>query len=75
MNDEEVLDNRISRELANIQTEYPMTSEFFPKKEEEPYFLHYIEQIKRYNPEIWRRFLTMLYKVSEDISKKIQGLI
>lgn len=75
MNDEEVLDNRISRELANIQTEYPMTSEFFPKKEEEPYFLHYIEQIKRHNPEIWRRFLTMLYKVSEDISKKIQGLI
>lgn len=75
MNDEGVLDNRISKELADIQTEFPQTSELFPKESEEPYFLTYIEQIKTHNYGIWRRFLTMLYKVAEDISKKIQGLI
>jgi len=40
---------------------------------EEPYYITYIELIKKHNPEIWKRFLTMLYNTSyeiEDILKE-----
>lgn len=70
MNDENVLDNRFSKLLADIPTEFPQASELIPKKEE-PYFLTYIENIKKYNPEIWRRFLTMLFRTSKEIEELI----
>lgn len=75
MNDDGVLDNRISKQLADIQSAFPHTSELFPKESEEPYFLTYIEQIKKHNYSIWRRFLTMLYKVSENIHLKIKSFV
>jgi len=70
MNDENVLDNRFSKLVADISSEFPQASEFIPDKEE-PYFLTYIETIKNHNPEIWRRFLTMLSKTSKEIEEII----
>ena len=70
MNDENVLDDRFAKLVADISLEFPQTSEFIPEKEE-PYFLTYIENIKNYNPEIWRRFLTMLSKTSKEIEEII----
>jgi len=70
MNDENVLDNRFSKLVADISSEFPQTSEFIPDKDE-PYFLVYIEKIKNNNPEIWRRFLTMLSKASKEIEEII----
>lgn len=66
MNDDNVLEGRFSTLLSDISTEFPETSEFLPKQDE-PYFLTYILNIKKYNPEIWRRFLTMLFKTSKEI--------
>jgi len=74
MNDENVLDNRFSKLVADISLEFPQTSEFIPDKEE-PYFLTYIEQIKNHNPEIWKRFLTMLVKTSREINDIINKTI
>jgi len=74
MNDENVLDNRFSKLVADISSEFPQTSEFIPDKEE-PYFLTYIEKIKNHNPEIWRRFLTMLVKTSREINDIINKTI
>jgi hypothetical protein len=70
MNDENVLDNRFSKLVADISSEFPQASEFIPDKEE-PYFLTYIEKIKNHNPEIWKRFLTMLSKTSKEIEEII----
>lgn len=70
MNDEDVLENRFSKILSDIATDFPETSEFI-NREEEPYFLNYILNIKKYNPEIWKRFLTMLYKTSKEIEEII----
>jgi len=70
MNDENVLDERYAKLVADISLEFPQTSEFIPEKEE-PYFLTYIENIKNHNPEIWRRFLTMLSKTSKEIEEII----
>jgi hypothetical protein len=70
MNDENILDNRFSKLLSDMPTDFPQTSEFLPKQDE-PYFLTYILKIKENNPEIWRRFLTMLYKTSKEIEQMI----
>jgi hypothetical protein len=68
INDEHVDSNKISNVLADIQTEYPKVSELMKtKKKDVPYFLHYVELIKKNNPKIWPRFLRMLYKVSDEI--------
>lgn len=70
MNDENILDDRFSKLLSDIPTDFPQASEFLPKQDE-PYFLTYILKIKENNPEIWRRFLTMLFKTSEEIEEII----
>jgi hypothetical protein len=36
-----------------------------------PYYLNYVELIKKYNPKIWRRFLTMLVKTKDEIESII----
>jgi hypothetical protein len=66
MNDENVLDDRFAKLVADISLEFPQASEFIPDKDK-PYFLVYIEKIKNNNPEIWKRFLTMLSKASNEI--------
>lgn len=67
INDENVLDDRISKLVSEMPTNFPGVSEFMTKSEDEPYYLTYVELIKKYNPEIWKRFLTMLYNTVEEI--------
>lgn len=72
VNDEDVLENMISKSLTNLTTAYPNISDLVVKKDEdEPYYLTYLENIKKYNPKMWPRFLTMLYKSIEDLRNKI----
>ena len=71
INDENVNDNRISKLLGNITLDYPEATDLMNTNKEEPYYINYIEQIKKYNPEIWPRFLTMLYNTKEEIENVI----
>ena len=71
VNDEEVLENMISNSLSELTTKYPGIADFLSKKEE-PYYLTYVEMIKKYNPKIWSRFLTMLYNSVQDLKQKIK---
>lgn len=73
INDEHVDSNKISNVLADISSNYPDVAELVPeKKDDVPYYLHYVELIKKYNPKIWNRFLTMLFKVSDEIKMILQ---
>ena len=72
VNDEEVLDNMISKSISDFTTMYPGMSDFIAAREgEEPYYITYIELIKKHNPKMWSRFLTMLYKSVEELKNKI----
>lgn len=71
INDEYINTNKISKMLADISTDYPDVNELIPNKEDTPYFLRYIELIKKYNPKIWPRFLTMLFKTKDEIENFI----
>lgn len=72
MNDENLSDTRISKILSNIQTDFPNTSEIIPN-ESNPYFLEYILLVKKNNPDIWRRFLTMFSKTVDEIEEIIES--
>jgi hypothetical protein len=65
ISDEGLEDTRIANLLANISTEYPETSEFMNNKE--PYYLILINTIKKFNPDMWPRFLKMLYDSVDEI--------
>lgn len=72
VNDEEVLDNLISKSFSDITTKYPGVADFIAAREgEEPYYITYIELIKKHNKESWPKFLTMLYKSIEELKHKI----
>ena len=66
ISDEKLKDTRIANLLANISTEYPETSEFMNNKE--PYYLKLINTIKKFNPDMWPRFLKMLYDTVDEIN-------
>lgn len=73
VNDEEVLDNMISHSISNFTTIYPGISDFITARDDdEPYYITYIELIKKHNPKVWPNFLTMLYKSLSDLKKKIE---
>lgn len=65
LNDEELKDSRISKLLADIPTNYPETSEMLNSYNLSS--LLYINTIKKYNPDMWPRFLKMLYDTTEEI--------
>jgi len=68
INDEQVLDNRISELISNIKSDYPSVVEILPeKKEDVPYYITYIEEIKQHNPSVWPKFLKMLYNTYQEI--------
>lgn len=69
VNDEHLSNSKIGRVLSDIPTDYPGTAELLP--EVEPYFLKYINTIKKHNPKMWPRFLTMLYKTGDEIKDLI----
>ena len=66
ISDEGLKDTRISNLLADISTDYPDTSEFMNNKE--PYYLKLINTIKKFNPDMWPRFLKMLYDTVDEIN-------
>ena len=73
VNDEEVLDNLISKSVSEFTSSYPGIADFLAGREgDEPYYITYVEMIKKYNPKIWPRFLTMLYKSIEELKNKIK---
>jgi len=66
ISDEGLKDTRISNLLADISTNYPETSEFMNNKN--PYYLRLINTIKKFNPDMWPRFLKMLYDTVDEIN-------
>lgn len=73
INDEYVDSNNISRKLADISTDYPNVADIMPEKSDDtPYYLNYIELIKKFNPKVWPRFLTMLVKTKDDIKDMLK---
>ena len=69
ISDEKLKDTRIANLVANISTDYPETSEFVNNKE--PYYLKLINTIKKFNPDMWPRFLKMLYDSVDEIKNTI----
>ena len=66
-----VNDEHISEEtpkaLKNWTADMPHLADFMSRGEEEPYYLHYVQMIKKFNPEIWKKFLSMLYDTTFEI--------
>ena len=69
ISDEGLKDTRISNLLADISTNYPETSKFMNNKN--PYYLRLINTIKKFNPDMWPRFLKMLYDTVDEINNII----
>lgn len=73
VNDEEVLENMISQSLSDFATKYPGLSDFISaRNDEEPYYITYVELLKKHNPKTWPNFLIMLYKSIESLKKRIK---
>lgn len=73
INDDNIGSGKFGQILANIQTDYPQTSEMLPSSfEDEPYYLHYVQMIKKFNPKIWPKFLSMLYTTTKEIEDLIK---
>jgi hypothetical protein len=68
INDDQIGSGKFGQILANFQTDYPELSDIIPPTyEDEPYYLHYVQMIKKFNPKIWPKFLTMLYNTKLEI--------
>jgi len=74
VNDEGGLESRISDILSRISINNPDIIDKFMSREskDEPYYLTYVELIKKHNPQIWPRFLTMLYKSIIELENKVK---
>jgi hypothetical protein len=67
INDEH-LGNDLIRVFKNLTTDNPQLADFMSNRAgEEPYYIYYVELIKKYNPEIWKKFLSMLYQTGFEI--------
>lgn len=71
INDEYVQDDEISKVLDDLITNNPHLADYIKMPDDVPYYLNYVELIKKYNPKIWRRFLTMLVKTKDEIENII----
>jgi hypothetical protein len=67
MNDAGVVEDKFKKVFSDISIDSPISSDLIKSDEEEPYYLTYINLIKKYNPKIWTRFLTMLFKAKAEI--------
>lgn len=70
INDEHVGDDSF-KVLKNLTADMPHLADILPERGEEPYYLHYVQLIKKYNPVIWKKFLSMLYDTSFEIQEII----
>lgn len=66
INDEHVSEET-PKSLKNWTTDMPHLSSFFTRGEEEPYYLYYVQMIKKFNPTLWKKFLSKLYDTSFEI--------
>ena len=66
VNDEHVSEET-PKALKNWTADMPHLADFMNRGEEEPYYLYYVQMIKKYNPEIWKKFLSMLYDTTFEI--------
>ena len=71
INDEYVKENEISKVLDDLITNNPHLADYIKMPDDVPYYLNYVELIKKYNPKIWKRFLTMLFKTKDEIESII----
>ena len=67
INDEYVEEGEISKILDDLITNNPQLADYITMPKDIPYYLQYIELIKKFNPKIWRRFLTMLFQTKDEI--------
>ena len=65
-------DDKIKRVISNIYIDYPDISNLIKNNQIETYYVAYIELIKKHNPELWKRFLSMLYSSIQEIKEKIK---
>jgi len=72
--DDEHLSNVYNQILKNITVEFPNVAELMPEKMEPPKYINLIELIKRYDKEIWKKFLTMLYQTVQEIKESLRNL-
>ena len=68
-------DTKIAKLLQDMFIEYPQTSEFAPKHNKPPYYVKYIELIKKYDPTIWKRFLSTLHAEVQNIKENLEKSI
>lgn len=60
--------------LKDLTYDMPQLADFLTDRGgEEPYYLHYVQMIKKYNPEIWKKFLSMLFTTSLEIRDLIEN--
>ena len=70
---DEHLNNVINNILKDIPLQYPDVIELMPERQNPPNYINVIELIKKYDPEIWKRFLTMLYKTMDEIKTSLRN--
>ena len=59
--------------LKNLTADMPQLADLLPERTgEEPYYLLYVQLIKKFNPEIWKKFLSMLYTTTLEIQEIIK---
>jgi hypothetical protein len=71
INDAGIVEDRFEKVFSDISVYSPISSELVNMNNEEPYYLTYINLIKKYNPNIWSRFLNMLYKIKDKVENII----
>lgn len=64
---DEYLGDDSTRAIKNLTADNPQLADFLPDRGDDPYYLHYVQLIKKYNPEIWKKFLSMLYQTGFEI--------
>ena len=72
---DEYISEETPKFLKDLTTDMPQLADLISqRKGEEPYYLFYVQMIKKYNPELWKKFLSMLfttsYEIKEFFSKK-----
>lgn len=71
VNDEHVGDSSF-KVLKNLTVNMPHLADLLPERGgEEPYYLYYVQLIKKFNPTIWKKFLSMLYTTTFEIKDLI----
>ena len=69
---DEFVGEETPRALKNWTADMPHLADFITRSGEEPYYLHYVQLIKNFNPQIWKKFLSMLYDTTFEIKNIIE---